>query len=75
MLSFYGGPIRLTERMGRHGTEVVIWGPYDGSGFSSGINTIEDLDKVPSPIDAYIWTDKIEVIGPIVKGDTLSRSQ
>lgn len=71
----WGWPNRLTDRMGRHGTKVVIWGPYDGSGFSSGINTIENLDKVPSPIYAYIWTDKIEVIGPIVKADIPSRSQ
>ena len=58
----------FTKFMKQNGTKVVVWVPYDGSCFSSGLNTISDLEQVPVPIDAYLWTDKIELISPKVKG-------
>ncbi|MDA7423179.1 glycerophosphodiester phosphodiesterase family protein [Thalassococcus lentus] len=60
----WGWPHRFTNRMKRAGTEVILWGPYDGSGFSSGIDDIETLDQVPEHFDGYIWTNRIEIIGP-----------
>lgn len=63
----WGWPHRLTQRMRAAGTDVVLLGPYDGSGFSSGIDTPELLSKVPQHFDGYVWTDRIEVIGPLLK--------
>jgi glycerophosphoryl diester phosphodiesterase len=64
---FWGWPHRLTKRLKAHGTDVILLGPYDGSGFSSGIESAEALADVPAGFDGYIWTNRIEVIGPMVK--------
>jgi glycerophosphoryl diester phosphodiesterase len=63
----WGWPHRLTKRLKAHGSDVILLGPYDGSGFSSGIETPEALARVPAGFDGYLWTNRIEVIGPRVK--------
>jgi glycerophosphoryl diester phosphodiesterase len=63
----WGWPHKFTRRMKAVGTDVILWGPYDGSGFSSGVDDIETLARVPAQFDGYIWTNRIEVIGPMVK--------
>ena len=60
----WGWPHKFTKRMGNAGTKVILWGPYDGAGFSSGIDDKETLSRVPDHFDGIIWTNKIEVIGP-----------
>jgi glycerophosphoryl diester phosphodiesterase len=62
----WGYPNRLTARLAAHGTSVVLLGAYDGSGFSSGIDTPAELDAVPPRFDGYIWTNRIDLIGPAV---------
>jgi len=59
-----GFPDRLSARLADHGTTVVLLGPYDGSGFSSGIDEVSDLDDVPKRFDGMIWTNRIDRIGP-----------
>lgn len=63
----WGWPHKFTRRMAREGTPVILWGPYDGSGFSSGVDDAETLARVPKGFDGYVWTNRIEVIGPLVK--------
>lgn len=63
----WGWPHRLTRRMAAHGTTVILLGDYDGSGFSSGIDTPQDWDRVPVGFDGYVWTNRIEVIGPLAQ--------
>jgi len=63
----WGWPHKFTDRMKGVNTEVILWGPYDGSGFSSGIDDEETLSTVPDHFDGYIWTNKIETIGPLIK--------
>lgn len=60
----WGWPHKFTARLNAAGSQVILWGPYDGTGFSSGIDTQADLAKVPSQFDGYVWTNKIEVVGP-----------
>lgn len=62
----WGWPHKFTQRMNAAGSEVILWGPYDGSGFSSGIDDADTLAKVPAQFDGYIWTNRIEVIGPLM---------
>lgn len=62
----WGWPHKFTQRMGKVDTDVILWGPYDGSGFSSGIDDPETLARVPDQFDGIIWTNKIEVIGPLL---------
>lgn len=60
----WGFPNRLTERLGAYGTSVVMLGPYDGSGYTSGIDTLAELDAVPTSFDGYVWTNRVDRIGP-----------
>ena len=60
----WGWPHRITDRMQRNGSDVILWGPYDGTGFSSGIDDLPLLARVPKGFGGYIWTNRIEVIGP-----------
>jgi glycerophosphoryl diester phosphodiesterase len=62
----WGFPHRLTERLAAHGSTVLLVGPYSGGGFSSGIDDSETLARVPEGFDGYVWTNKIEVIGPLM---------
>lgn len=64
----WGWPHRFTDRMAAAGTRVILWGPYDGSGFSSGIDDLETLGRVPDAFDGWIWTNRIERIGPALAG-------
>lgn len=49
------------------GTDVILWGDYDGTGFSSGIDDLQTLKRAPINFNGYIWTNKIELIGPALK--------
>ncbi len=60
----WGFPDRLTARLATAGTRVVLLGPYDGSGFSSGIDTRAELRLVPSRFDGLIWTNRVDRIAP-----------
>ena len=62
----WGFPNRLTERLAAHGSRLVILGPYDGSGFSSGLDNIAELDLIPAELDGYVWTNRAEVIAPTI---------
>ncbi len=61
----WGWPHRLTRRFHAAGTDVILVGPYDGSGFTSGIDDADSFGKVPKAFDGYIWTNRVEVIGPL----------
>ncbi len=61
----WGWPHRFTERMKSVGTEVFIVGPFEGD-FTVGIDDAAALSAVPENFDGYIWTNKIEVIGPLL---------
>jgi glycerophosphoryl diester phosphodiesterase len=63
----WGFPHRLTERLAVHGTTLILVGPYDGGGFSSGIDDAATLARVPNGFDGYVWTNRIEVIGPMLE--------
>jgi glycerophosphoryl diester phosphodiesterase len=62
----WGFPHRLTARLAEHGTDVILIGPYDGGGFSVGIDDEEMLAQVPNGFDGYVWTNRIEEIGPLM---------
>lgn len=64
----WGWPNRFLERMREANTDVILLGPYDGSGFSTGIDTPELASKVPAGFSGYVWTNKVDTIGPLLKG-------
>jgi glycerophosphoryl diester phosphodiesterase len=64
----WGWPNLFLERMQRAGSEVILLGPYSaGDPGTSGIDTPEQLAQVPDSFSGYIWTNKIETIGPLVR--------
>ena len=60
----WGYPHRLSARLAAVGTEVVLLGAYDGSGFSSGVDSREEFAAVPARFDGSVWTNRIDLIGP-----------
>ena len=66
----WGWPHRFTNRLKAQGTDVILLGPWDGSGFTTGIGDAETLARVPEGFDGYIWTNRVEVIGELVRKAT-----
>ncbi|HEV7306939.1 glycerophosphodiester phosphodiesterase family protein [Ensifer sp.] len=64
----WGWPDRFAQRMKAAGSEIILIGPYQGGDFSTGIDTTEDLDLVPPGFAGYVWTNRVETIGPALKG-------
>jgi len=61
----WGWPNRFLERMRENGSEVILLGPYEaGDPGTAGIDTLDQLAGVPKTFDGYLWTNRIEVIGP-----------
>jgi glycerophosphoryl diester phosphodiesterase len=65
----WGWPNLLLERFHGVGSELILLGPYaSGDAGTSGIDTLEQLAKVPPQFSGYLWTNKIELIGPALRG-------
>lgn len=63
----WGWPNLFIQRMRDAGSEVILLGPYEtGDPGTNGIDTIDELAQVPDGFAGYIWTNKIELIGPAV---------
>lgn len=61
----WGWPNRFMERMDHEQTNVVL---VAGSGdFSQGFDTVEDLSRIPSGFHGWIWTNRIDRIGPVLQ--------
>ncbi len=66
-------PDGFMERMKRVSTEVFVVGRYDGGDFSSGIDSADDLQMLPTPYRTGIWTNRIDRIAPLVRATSSSR--
>ncbi len=65
----WGWPNLLQARLADAGSEVILLGPFGvGDPGTAGIDSLHMLAEVPSDFDGYIWTKRIELIGPAVKG-------
>lgn len=64
----WGWPHLFGQRMREAGSEIILVGPYSpGDPGVSGIDTPEDAAKIPADFDGYIWTNKIETMGPLLR--------
>jgi len=64
----WGWPNLFLERLREAGTRVILLGPYGaGDPGTAGIDSAEQLAQVPDGFDGYIWTNKIETIGALVR--------
>ncbi|MDO3385852.1 glycerophosphodiester phosphodiesterase family protein [Gilvimarinus sp. SDUM040013] len=62
----WGWPHLLTQRLHDVGSEIALIGAMDNNGAPS-IDTQEQLVLVPDDFSGYLWTDKIEEIGPVIR--------
>lgn len=62
----WGWPHKFTRRMEAVGSEVILLGPHsrDNAG-STGIDDTRLYASTPKGFEGYIWTNKIELIGPL----------
>lgn len=59
----WGWPNRFLNRMDSVNTRVIL---VSGSGeFSEGFDTVEDTKKLPVNYNGGIWTNRIDIIGPL----------
>jgi glycerophosphoryl diester phosphodiesterase len=63
----WGWPDRFLNRMNAANSEVFVLGPYRGGEFSSGIDTPEQLARLPQNYSGGIWTNEIEAIAPLTR--------
>ena len=66
----WGWPNRFLERMDSAGSRVVLLGDYGGESFSVGFNDPARAAELPKDYSGGIWTDRIEVVGPVVRRRT-----
>jgi glycerophosphoryl diester phosphodiesterase len=58
----WGWPNRFIARMASAGTMVFLIGPYRGDEFSTGIDSVEDLARIPPGYAGGVLTNEIEAI-------------
>ncbi|HEY9271814.1 glycerophosphodiester phosphodiesterase family protein [Achromobacter sp.] len=63
----WGWPGRFLERMDAACSSAFLIGPYGGEGFSTGIDTPEDMRRVPAGYAGGIWTNEIEAVARAFK--------
>ncbi|MBE1444048.1 glycerophosphodiester phosphodiesterase family protein [Paenibacillus sp. OAS669] len=63
----WGWPNRFLERMEKADTRVIVVGG-DGSEFSHGFDTPEDVERLPRGYTGGIWTNRIDLIAPMYRG-------
>lgn len=64
----WGWPNLFQERMREAGTGIILLGPYSsGDMGTAGIDTAEDAERIPALFDGYVWTNRIETIGPMLR--------
>ena len=65
----WGYPNRLQARFSAADSDIYLVGPLEGGAGFDGINTPEELAKVPADWTMGVLTDAIETIGPAVRAD------
>jgi glycerophosphoryl diester phosphodiesterase len=65
----WGWPNLFQQRLREAGSEIILLGPYGaGDPGTAGIDDIETASAIPPGFSGYIWTNRIEIIGPALKG-------
>lgn len=62
----WGWPHRFLERMQAVGSRVFVIGDYHGEGHTQGFDDPARLKALPANFSGGIWTDRIDLIGPVV---------
>jgi glycerophosphoryl diester phosphodiesterase len=62
----WGWPYRFLERVSAADSVLVVLGPWDGEGFSRGLDTAAEFSRLPAGFSGGIWTNRIDRIAPLV---------
>ncbi len=62
----WGWPDRFLDRMRRASAQVFVLGPYDGE-FSTGIDTVDELARLPDGFAGGVWTNRVETVAPLLR--------
>ncbi len=70
----WGWPNRFQARMREVGSRIILLGPasLDDPG-STGIDSLDQLELIPPDFSGYVWTNRIETIGPALRGNLPSQ--
>ena len=61
----WGWPHKFTRRMEKAGSTVILLGPVNSDEIgTSGIDSLDQLKAVPKSFAGYVWTNRVELIGP-----------
>jgi glycerophosphoryl diester phosphodiesterase len=63
----WGWPNRLLDRMENAGTNVYLFGPYHGGGFSDGIDDPAMIETLPAGYSGGISTDALDLVMPAIE--------
>lgn len=67
----WGWPNLFQQRMTEAGSAIILMGPYGaGDPGTAGIDEIETLEQIPQGFSGYVWTNRIERIGPALTSRT-----
>ena len=58
----WGWPNRFLDRVNSVGGIVFVVGPYHGGDFSTGMDNIGDLSRLPEGYDGGVLTNEIEMV-------------
>ncbi|ESA34576.1 glycerophosphoryl diester phosphodiesterase [Leptolyngbya sp. Heron Island J] len=67
----WGWPNRFLQRMATVDTNVFLLANYQGEGFSQGLDDLKRIRDLPEDYSGGIWTDRIDLVGPAVKGSKI----
>lgn len=66
--AIWGWPHKFTRRMEAAGSQVILVGPFENGDMGTrGIDSLDELHYVPEGFGGYVWTNRIELIGPALK--------
>jgi glycerophosphoryl diester phosphodiesterase len=61
----WGYPAKLLNRMDQANTRVVL--VAGNGGWSEGFDDEQDVERIPAGYNGMVWTNRVDVIAPIVK--------
>lgn len=67
----WGWPNLFQQRIADAGSSIILLGPFEsGDPGTAGIDDLETLALIPSDFSGYVWTNRIERIGPALSAMT-----
>lgn len=63
----WGWPNRFQDRMRAVDSTVFVLGPWEGEGFSRGVDTAAEFNQLPVGFGGGIWTNRVDRIAPLIE--------